>query len=263
MDIKELQVSDKNEYRNHPWEYARSKVVFNVIKKYIPKQNTNNGFVVDVGCGDVFFLTQFAETFSGYQLKAVDSAFDNELVTYLSNKYQDYNIEFNKDVNELQVANENVSLVFLLDVIEHIENDIDFLRNLSTHINANKETLFVITVPAYNGLYCAHDKWLGHYRRYSQKELKQHVIEAGLTPISGGYFFTSLLFPRMAQKLVESLKKSKEKQVQGIGNWTGGKMISLIYEKILLLDYYFFKLFRVFNIRMSGLSTYILCRKSL
>jgi 2-polyprenyl-3-methyl-5-hydroxy-6-metoxy-1,4-benzoquinol methylase len=262
MDIKEFQVSEKDGYSNHPWEYARSKVVFNIIKKYIPQQNTHNETVLDVGCGDVFFLTQFAKLFSGYQLKAVDSAFDNELVTYLSDKYQDYKIEFYKDIKELQIINDKVSLVFLLDVIEHIEDDIDFLRSLSTHINSNKETLFVITVPAYNGLYCAHDKWLGHYRRYSQKELKQHVIEAGLTPVSGGYFFTSLLFPRMAQKLLESMRKSKDKQIQGVGNWTGGKVISFIYEKILLLDYYFFKLFRVFNIRIPGLSTYILCKKS-
>ena len=245
MDIKELQVSDD---RNHPWEYARSRVVNSIIKKYL-NADTSDKVAVDIGCGDVFFLSRFYDEFPSYKLIAVDTAFDNEIIAQLSEKYSPYPIHFLKNLEEVDIP--EASVIFLLDVIEHIENDVLFLEELAKKPFVNKKTLFVISVPAFNSLYCEHDKWLGHYRRYSQKMLTDHVTQAGLRKVEGGYFFSSLLIIRAVQKLFEKLfGPSKE---NGIGDWKGGKIVSWLYEKILWLDFKFGRLFK-----LPGLSTYVL-----
>jgi len=245
MDIKELQVSG---VRNHPWEYARSRVVNNIVKNYLNEYKSNK-VAVDIGCGDVFFLSKFYDKFHSYKLIAVDTAFDNDNIAQLSGKYKSYNILFLNNTEKIDIP--EASVIFLLDVIEHIENDILFLEELTKKPFVNEKTLFVISVPAFNSLYCEHDKWLGHCRRYSQKTLTKCITQAGLRKVEGGYFFSSLLILRAVQKLFEKLfGPSKE---NGIGDWKGGKMVSWLYEKILWLD---FKLCRIF--KLQGLSTYIL-----
>ena len=256
MDIKELQI-ENNKKQNHPWEFARCKLVKDILKKYIKTHKDKT--ILDIGSGDVFFLTEFSKNFSNAKLIAVDTAYSNELITFLTKRHKDQEIAFFKSIDEIKEIPDPVSFIFLLDVIEHIENDIDFLKLLSTQTYIQANTFFFITVPAYQALFCNHDKWLGHYRRYSQKQLKEHIQQAGLSYITGGYFFTSLLFPRFLQKTFQKTKNNEN--ISGIGDWKGGKLISGIYEFILLSDYYFSKFLRLFGLKMPGLSTYAICKK--
>lgn len=257
MDIKELQIiNDKKQ--NHPWEYARCKLIKDIIKNHI--KVPIEGSILDIGSGDIFFLTEFSKKYSNAKLIAVDTAYSDKLITFLTEKHKDQKIFFFKSINEIKNIYKPISLIFLLDVIEHIENDTDFLKQLSTQTYVQTNTLFFITVPAYQSLFCNHDKWLGHYRRYSQKQLKKHIEQSGLSYITGGYFFTSLLLPRFLQKKIQNLKK--DETINGIGDWKGGKLISAIYKFLLLSDYYFSKFLRLFRIRMPGLSTYAICKKS-
>ena len=258
MDLKELRVSDKiDSKQNHPWEFARSKVVISIIKKYI--QSANNGIVVDVGCGDVFFLTRFADRYPDFDLIAVDIAFDQEIISKLKSKYKKYNIAFYNNIHSVTNINK-ASVVFLLDVIEHIEDDIAFLKDLSSQEYINSDTVFVITVPAFNELYCNRDAWLGHFRRYSHRFLKEQIEMAGLTYIEGGYFFTSPLLPRYIQKIYEKFMPNQKDHNQGIGNYRGGAVLSFIYEKFLLMDFYFFRIFKFLKIKIPGISTYVICK---
>jgi len=259
MDLKELQVSTReNVKQNHPWEYARSKVVLRILKNYLKEQA--GGVALDVGCGDVFFLCKFADKYPNFELVAVDTAFDEEIISKIAAQNSKYSIQFFKDIENVTNIKE-AKIVFLLDVIEHIEDDISFLKELASQAFINPNTVFAITVPAFNGLYCNHDEWLGHYRRYSQTTLKQHTKAAGLTCIEGGYFFTSLLFPRFVQKIIEKVTKHQSADYQGIGNYEGGAVLSFLYEKFLLIDFYFFRAFRFLGIKIPGLSTYIICKK--
>ena len=258
MDIKELQVSTgKDTKQNHPWEYARSTVLFSMLKKYL--QRSPKGFALDIGCGDVFFLTRFADKYPDYEFIAIDTAFNPEIISIIASKSGKYNIRFFDDIQNVTNLQE-ATIVFLLDVIEHIEDDIGFLKGLTSQAYISPNTIFVITVPAFNTLYCSHDKWLGHHRRYSHHLLKQHVEEAGLCYMEGGYFFTSLILPRYIQKIMEKPTKSQNAQNQGIGNYKGGKVLSFLYEKFLLLDFYFFRVFKLLGIKIPGLSTYVMCK---
>ncbi|MDR2233617.1 MAG: class I SAM-dependent methyltransferase [Tannerella sp.] len=260
MDIKELQVSsEEHGKQNHPWEYARSNVVRSLVKKYLPKEA--NGYALDIGCGDVFFLTRFADKYPEYKLIAVDTAFDPELIAALSAKNSKYNIQFFKSIREITHL-QKASIVFMMDVLEHIEDDVSFLKEVVSQSCISPDTLFVITVPAFQSLFCNHDYWLGHYRRYSRNMLKQHTASAGLSPLEDGYFFTSLLLPRFIQKMIEKSTKAQSEQNQGIGNYKGGAAKSFLIETFLMLDFHFNRLFRLIGIKMPGLSTYAICKKS-
>ncbi len=256
MDIKELNINiEQRTNRNHPWEYARAKVVCNLLKKRLPDTIS----AVDVGCGDVFFLNQFSQRFSVHKAVAVDTAFTDDIVASLKQNHRD--IMFVNDIDEVDLQGEKADVVFLMDVIEHIENDVDFLKKLSEASFVGEKTLFMITVPAFNGLYCSHDKWLGHYRRYDKKMLLSSIQKSNLQSICSGYFFTSLFFARSIQKLIEIIKNEKDKEPTGIGGWTRGTFISKVYEYFLLIDYYFFRLFTFIGIKFPGLSTFALCQK--
>jgi hypothetical protein len=260
MDIKELKVVAKNtEKRNHPWEYARCKVIFDILKPYINKFSEKLN-VLDIGCGDLFFLNQFCKEFPGFHPVAIDTAFDDKLICSLRNKHHGLTVDFYRNVQDVKLMEGQVNIVFLLDVIEHIENNRDFLEFLFQQTYIGKNSLFVITAPAFNNLFSEHDKWLGHYRRYSQKELKRTVEDAGFQYIKGGYFFFTLLLVRFIQKYLEILLRKTDKEVKGIGDWHRGKISSFLYEKFLLGDYHVTKLFLVMGIKVPGLSTYIVCK---
>jgi hypothetical protein len=120
----------------------------------------------------------------------------------------------------------------------------------------HSETIVVVTVPAYQFLFCSHDEWLEHYRRYSVKMLQQCLHQAKFTSIKSGYFFSTLLLPRILQKTKERFIKSNTKNVTGIGDWSGGGFLSTLIKNILLFDYKFSKILRCAGVKLPGLSCY-------
>jgi hypothetical protein len=99
-----------------------------------------------------------------------------------------------------------------------------------------------------------------HYRRYTQALLKRHIEAAGLSYVSGGYFFTSLLLPRYIQTIIEKFKKQKVLIVKELEIIQEERFTPLLYEKFLLTDFYIFKIFRLLGIKIPGLSAYMICK---
>ena len=83
-------------------------------------------------------------------------------------------------------------LVCMLDVLEHIEQDVDTLRVLPRLLSPGGQVL--VTVPAHRWLFGAHDRAHHHRRRYSAADLRAKAVEAGLTVTRIGYF-NAFLFP--------------------------------------------------------------------
>lgn len=83
-------------------------------------------------------------------------------------------------------------LIALLDVIEHVEQDHDGLASIRERLRPGGKIL--ITVPAHQWMWSAHDRLNHHYRRYSAKALRVLVEGAGLKVEKLSYF-NSLLFP--------------------------------------------------------------------
>lgn len=90
---------------------------------------------------------------------------------------------------------EKYDLIAVLDVVEHIPDDIGALKGMAARLRPGGKIL--ITVPAHQWMWSAHDVVNHHQRRYSKKTLDAAVRAAGLTH-NGLRYFNSLLFPLAA-----------------------------------------------------------------
>ncbi len=86
-------------------------------------------------------------------------------------------------------------LIAVLDVVEHIEDDVAALAAMRECLAPGGKIL--IAVPAHQWMWSAHDTVNHHHRRYSKATLKSAIERAGLKPAKLGYF-NSLLFPLAA-----------------------------------------------------------------
>ena len=86
-------------------------------------------------------------------------------------------------------------MVAVLDVVEHIADDVAALRAMATLLRPGGKIL--IAVPAHQWMWSAHDVVNHHHRRYSKATLRKAIGEAGLKPVNIGYF-NSLLIPLAA-----------------------------------------------------------------
>lgn len=78
-----------------------------------------------------------------------------------------------------QCADESVDVVFSSDVLEHIEDDVAALKNIYRKLKPGGYASF--WVPACTFLWTAMDDRVGHYRRYSRKQMIAVFEAAGFT----------------------------------------------------------------------------------
>jgi len=83
-------------------------------------------------------------------------------------------------------------LVAVLDVVEHIEDDVAALAAMKSLLKPGGKIL--IAVPAHQWMWSAHDTVNHHHRRYSPKTLRAAIERAGLRPEKLGWM-NALLFP--------------------------------------------------------------------
>ena len=93
------------------------------------------------------------------------------------------------------VPRRGYDLVAVLDVVEHIADDVAALKAMATLLRPGGKVL--IAVPAHQWMWSAHDTVNHHHRRYSKATLRRAIGSAGLRPVRLTYF-NSLLFPLAA-----------------------------------------------------------------
>jgi hypothetical protein len=261
MDITEAREKGFDEIARHPWELARLDVVRRLIRGSVGLDK--HSVVMDIGCGDVFVVESLAADYPDASFYAIDTAFSDELIKKLRERLKVPNVFLFRSLDEVILTGKQVSFVLLMDVIEHIEDDRGFLTGLLGRSCIGKDTRFLITVPAYQSLFCSHDVFLGHYRRYSNKLLRAHAEAAGLKIVDMGYFFFSLLPVRVLQVVKENVMRRKPaRSTTGVATWKGGKSKSWLIKQILLADAGFSFLLKKIGIRLAGLSNYAICRRS-
>jgi len=88
------------------------------------------------------------------------------------------------DLVKCPLPDASVDVVVLLNVLEHIEDDVGAVRQLARILKPGGAV--VIEVPAGPHLYDVYDKVLMHYRRYRLSGLKRLLRAAGLSPSALG-----------------------------------------------------------------------------
>jgi hypothetical protein len=263
MDLRESQRSINSGAARHPWELARLEVLYRLIKKYVPHIRGKTKIIFDIGCGDAFFIENLAGRLLNSRFVAIDTAFNDDMVEMYNSKIGQANIQvFNSLEKATQNSIDKADLVFLLDVIEHIADDISFLKSLRANPVITDNTLFVITAPAFPALFCSRDSFLGHKRRYNNNQVKNTIQKAGLKEISSGYFFFSLLPLRVLQVLGEKIMPHSTEYDTGIGNWKGNRISDAILKNLLITDFRVASFLRSKGFNPPGLSNFMVCKRS-
>ncbi len=91
----------------------------------------------------------------------------------------------------------SVDYLYSLNVLEHIEHDVDALVEWTRKLRPGGAML--IYVPAFQVLFSSMDRKVGHFRRYRRRELVGKMERAGLAVRNSSYadsggFFASLVF---------------------------------------------------------------------
>ena len=167
---------------NHWWFAARRKILIAYLLHRIDTSQRLK--LLDIGCGTGAILAEALQYFDAYGLDASAQA-----------------VKFcqRRGLSKLFVGNldeypggKRFDIITLLDVIEHIDDDLGVLKQAYGRLNNNGHIL--ITVPAYQWLWSSHDVVNHHKRRYTRQQLSAVVANAGLH-VDHATYFNTLLFP--------------------------------------------------------------------
>jgi SAM-dependent methyltransferase len=109
------------------------------------------------------------------------------------------------------VADRHYDLIGAFDVIEHIDDDRAAVASIAAKLKPSAK--LVMTVPAHQWMWSAHDVVNHHQRRYSKGALKRLIESAPLRLDHLGYFI-SFLFPlALADRLASRLRGKDDADV--------------------------------------------------
>ena len=244
-----MDLTEKTEnIKRHPWELSRTYCLLKVL----PKNNNHTNFA-DIGSGDKYFTSKLLPFTEG-DIYAID----NE---YCQDKSIEEGVICLNDICLLK--NNSIDYLIMMDVLEHIENDSDFLKKVLIKLKPGGEIL--ITVPAMQFLFSSHDVFLKHYRRYSREKLNTLLKDNDLMIVRSHYFYSTLFILRSISLLFEKLKFNKKKKNVGVGLWkfNSNNGITRLLFHWLNFDFLVNKLLSKLGIRIPGLSLLAICKKKL
>ena len=148
-----------------------------LVQHVIDALDSSKASLLDFGCGRGMQLAQLKKShphisYTGYE-------------PYLTSTQVDSSIPLFRNLSDL--AGKRFNFIAALDVIEHIEDDLQALRNIHGLLAENG--VLIINVPAYMHLWCSRDTIYGHYRRYTKRNLTAMITEAGYEVIEAFYIF--------------------------------------------------------------------------
>jgi SAM-dependent methyltransferase len=241
MDLRE--VAPTNPHR-HPWELSRRDLARRLLASRGPCRN-----VADVGAGDRFFVASLREIVSG-EIYAVD-------VHYQEIGMVD-GIHTARDVADLPDA--SLDCVVMMDVLEHVEDEGTILRDVRRKLKHDGTVL--VTVPAFQHLFSAHDTYLKHFRRYHRQQLRDVLERHGLRVEESFYFWATLFVARSLEVAVAHIVDKAEQT--GVGRWRFGVShpLTVIVRAVLDMDYRVCRTLTRLGLSVPGLSLCAVCKNT-
>lgn len=247
MDLREI----TDCARRHPWETARAGALASLARRHWPRDQARR--VLDVGCGDGFAGRAIIR---GWPMEVAHGV-DTNLSPEDLGRFSDTNFTCFQTFADLR---SDYTDLLLLDVLEHIPDDAEFLKTLSAQ-RLIAGGLAFITVPAFPSLWSDHDEFLRHCRRYRRRELLRLVEDAGLEMLAEGYWFLSLLLVRSMTRMIEKATPFRPCRRQGIGSWERGAFATRVVDLFLKTDTRVLTWLRRRVIILPGLSLWAVARK--
>ena len=174
------------ETENEHWWFRGRRDVLRSILRRLPL--APRARVLEVGSGTGGNLDVLAEfgSVSGLEMDA------NALSMSVERTSGRYDLRLGRCPDDIPFSDGDFDLICFLDCLEHIWDDVGTLKRM--HALLAPGGLIVVTVPAYQWLWSAHDEFLHHRRRYDRASLARRAHAAGYR-IERITYFNTLLFP--------------------------------------------------------------------
>jgi hypothetical protein len=212
--------------RRHPWETARAAFFLRLLGQH--GLYGEAGSWLDAGAGDAWFAAQLRH------LVPRDTTIACWDVNYTPDDISDLSQGVTGITFVAERPAQRFDRILLLDVLEHIEDDVTFLTSLVDNV-LGEEGVVVMSVPAHQSLFSSHDRMLRHFRRYAPADAARVVERAGLRVVASGGLFLSLLPARAGQVLLERIHEPSQDST-GIGDWSHGRTLTRALEAFLAVD---------------------------
>jgi hypothetical protein len=174
---------------NNFWNLARNWIIEKELRAAAAAALFHErGLALEIGCGAgivVKYLRNRGWNIFGSELGNPALMPGTEKVIWTSQPAEDLEPEFRL----------SVQCILLLDVIEHIEDEVGFLNSIKMAFP--NCSCFIVTVPARREAWSNYDEFYGHYRRHNSETLADTFRNAGLALRYQGYFFQSLYIAAM------------------------------------------------------------------
>lgn len=135
-----------------------------------------SGTVLELGSGAGFVVKNYADRVG--QVIAVDleeGLLARLAASYPPGKIRTARVDLSGDWREIEGV--VADAVVALDVLEHFEDDVAFVRKIARHVKPKGKV--VLKVPAQSRLYGEIDRVSGHYRRYDADGLRSLMESQG------------------------------------------------------------------------------------
>lgn len=189
--------------------------------------------VLEVGCGNGVFLKQIEQN-TDWEIVGVDMNMEalNNSMAKRSRLYF-YNI-----LEKRPMFNQGYDIVFLMDVLEHIEKPDDFLESCFSCLRSGG--ILIVNVPALQSMYSVYDKVMGHLRRYNNRTLLKELEFIEGKNVITVYWGITLLPVLFLRKLLISKNRMKGNIVEK-GFMPMGRLSRMLLMSLMWLELFFFK----------------------
>lgn len=173
------------------WHVTRINYAEKIIRRHFPVPSDLS--VLDYGCGTGGFLFELNKRLKFKSCLGVDAS--RQAIHYAGLHGGFY---MHMEPGNFSVVR-NKDLVFLMDVLEHIDDDVSFIGNLLLALETNAYLL--ISVPAHPFLFSSWDTALNHHRRYSRKGLLELIHRTGGKILYMNYCLSYLSLPILLTRI--------------------------------------------------------------
>lgn len=236
MDLKETDILGAD-IDSHWYYSSKAKAMIRLLGGMKPAT------ILDVGAGSGFFSRHLLAHTTAKEAWCVDISYEADSDSSEAGKA----VHYRRSIEAV-----DADLVLLMDVLEHVDNDVALLKEYVDKVPSGSR--FLITVPAFQFLWSGHDDFLEHKRRYTLSQLEDAVRSAGLAVKQGSYYF-GMVFPiaasiRLAQK-ASSEGKTARSQLTKHHPFINTALKALCYAELPFMK---------FN-RIAGLTVFCLAEK--
>jgi len=183
MQTDQFQLHAEIEER-HWWFRGRRAIVRRLLAEVAPPKTGRR--IVDVGCGTGANIASLTDA---YACHGIDPSAEG--IELARKRFPGVRFTCGLAPDAFGPEERDADVMLAMDVMEHVPDDFLFASSLLAALKPGGHLL--ITVPADESLWSAHDEAFGHYRRYDRQRLARVWRDLPVTTVLISYYMARLL----------------------------------------------------------------------